>query len=99
MLQLKEQSAMVFEAKESEKIKNTVTANLSTSRKVKNEDGEKYEYMSWNARFVGNAFEKAKELKDKDVITIKEAAIENRYDKENTKLYVNVIVFDFEMKE
>ena len=99
MLQLKEQTAMVFEAKESEKIKNTVTANLSTSRKVKNEDGEKYEYMSWNARFVGTAFEKAKELKDKDIITIKEAAIENRYDKENSKLYVNVIVFNFELKE
>ena len=39
----------------------------------------------------------ALELKDKDRIAIKEAAIENYYNKEQKKLYVSVVVFDFEM--
>lgn len=95
MLQLKEgQKVSVFQPKESEVIKNTVEATISSSRKKSDHD---YAYFSWNAKFVGKAYEMALELKDKDRIAIKEAAIENYYNKEQKKLYVSVVVFDFEM--
>jgi len=77
---------------------NYVLANLSTSKK--NPDGT-YDHMYWKgARFVGNAFEPAKSLNDKDIIQINNGGVTNRYDKSENKLYVNVVVFDFEkMKE
>ncbi len=75
-------------------------ANLSSSKKNLSPEGEvTYENMSWNARFVGDAFEKAKTLKEKDKIDITKGAITNKYDKENQKLYVDVVVFDYEMSD
>lgn len=73
-----------------------VQANLSTSKK--NVDGS-YVNMYWIAHFRGNAFEVAKKLKDKDKIEITNGIIENHYDKEKDKLYVNVTIFDFKMQE
>lgn len=67
-------------------------ANLSTSKK--NTDGA-YTNMYWKARFVGNAFDKAKILKNNDRIEITNGVIENNYDKDNEKLWVTVIVFEF----
>ena len=73
-----------------------VKANLSTSKKdPRTESG--YSHMSWHTRFVGEAAEKAKELTDKDRIIINSAKIENNYDKEAGKLYLTLVVFDFEM--
>lgn len=72
-----------------------VQANLSTSKK--NEDGT-YKNMYWIAKFVGKAREAASQLKDKDKIEIINGAIENFYDKDKDKLYVNVTVFDFKMQ-
>lgn len=95
MLQLKEgQKVSVFQPKESEVIKNTVEATISSSRKKGDSD---YIYFSWNAKFVGKAYEMALRLHDKDRITIKEAAVENYYNKERKKLYVSVVIFEFEM--
>lgn len=80
----------VFNVETTEK---SVNCNLSTAKK--NQDG-KYEYMSWRTRFVGKAFEPAKELKDKDRINITSGVIENKYDKAKDKTYYNVSIFEFE---
>ncbi len=71
-----------------------VQANLTTSKK--NEDSS-YANMYWKSRFVGNAFEPAKQLKDKDKIEIKNGIIENTYDKKTEKLWVNVTIFEFDV--
>ena len=89
---------MVWDVKEAEKVKNTMEANVSTSKMIKNGESEERRYMSWSTKFVGKAYEPAKELGDKDVIKIKEAGIENYYSKENEKLYVTLVIFDFEKK-
>lgn len=96
MLQLKEQTVMVWEPKESEKMNRTWEANISSSKKKS--DGER-SYMSWNGRLVGKAYEKAKELKSQDVIKITQGAVENFFRKENEKLYVTVVIFDYEKVE
>lgn len=93
----KKQEARVFSIKEAENRKNTIWANVSTYE-GKTQD-EKYKYSSWNTSFVGGAYEKAKELQEKDAIILTKAKIENTYDKEKDKLYVNLTVFDFEKKE
>ncbi len=71
---------------------NYVQANLSTSKK--NKDGS-YTNNYWKARFVGEAYQPAKELISKDKIHILKGAIENHYDKDWDKLYVTVLVFRF----
>lgn len=91
------QEARVFEVKESTKRKNTIRANVSTYE-GKNQD-EKARYSSWNSYFVGKAYEKAKTLYDKDQIILTNAKVENFYDKEKERLYVNLTVFDFEKFE
>lgn len=75
-----------------------VKANLSTAQKDSREESG-YRHMSWHTRFVGNAYEKAKTLTDKTRIEIPDgdAKIENRYDKETGKLYVTLVVFDFNL--
>lgn len=83
----------VFKVEQKEK---SVQANLSTSKKLP--DGN-YKNMYWIAHFVGGATEKAKSLKDKDKIEITNGIIENNFDKEKDKLYVNVTIFDFKMQE
>lgn len=70
-----------------------IKCTLSTSKK--DSDGN-YTNMYWNARIVGKAYESAKELKDKDKINILSGVVENKYDKENNKLYLNVTIFQFE---
>lgn len=94
----KGQKCRVFEVRENEHRKNTISANISTFE-GKGSDGEKIIYSSWNANFVGAAYEKAKKLKNKDVILLMRAKADNNYDKKKERLYVNVTVFDFELFE
>lgn len=93
----KKQEARVFELKKSDNRKSTMRANLSTYEGKTQDDKPKY--SSWNAYFVGDAYEKAKDLQNKNKIILTEAKIENYYDKEKGRLYVNLTVFDFEIKE
>lgn len=72
-----------------------VFANISTSKKNTKDGQLSYANMSWRARFVGEAFAPANELKSKDKINILRGAIENNYDKEKKTLFVEVIIFDF----
>ena len=97
MLQIKNgQRVTVWEPHEAERIKSTIEANISSAKK---ESEEEWKYYSWNAKFVGQAYGKAQGLEDRDRIELTEAAIENYYSKEKKKLYVTVVVFDFEKVE
>ena len=70
-----------------------VQAKLSTGKK--NQDGS-WTNMSWNVRFIGKCYDQASRLKEKDKIELRSGYVENSYDKETKKSYVNVIVFEFE---
>ncbi|MGF6376722.1 hypothetical protein M2140_001800 [Clostridiales Family XIII bacterium PM5-7] len=85
----------IYQLKDSEYRKNTVSGFFST-REGLNTDGTK-KYSSWNTYFVGKAYEKALELSEGDYIKLLEAKVENYYAKEKETLYVNVTVFDFEL--
>lgn len=76
-----------------------VFATLSTSRKNIKDGEVSYENMLWNGRFVGGAFEKAKNLSDRDKIDIIKGSITNHYDKLEKRLYVDVTVFDFVLSD
>lgn len=93
----KNQEARVFSIKEAEHRKNTIRANISTYEGKTQDDKSKY--SSWNTYFVGEAYEKAKELEDKDKIILTKAKVENNYDKSKEQLYLTLTVFDFEKKE
>lgn len=95
MLNIKDSYATTFQVEVEEKY---VQANLSTSKKNPTTESG-YENMSWRTRFVGQAFDKAKELTNGSRIKITNGVVENKYDKEKKVLYVNVTVFDFEPVE
>lgn len=74
-----------------------VKANLSTSRKGK--DGEYINTNWFSVAFVGDAFEKAKSLSDKDRILVKSGNISSEpktYDGV-VKYFTNLAVFDFDL--
>lgn len=76
-----------------------VTARISTSEK--NKDGE-YINSYWNAAFVGNAYDLAKSLTDKDRIHINKCKITNEdyTTKDGEKRsWLQVTIFDFEKLE
>lgn len=76
-----------------------VFANISSSKKDTRTNPPTYTNMSWKAKFVGEAFESAKALRDKDKIDIVKGVISNTYDKEKGKLYVDVTIFEFLMSD
>lgn len=76
----------VFEPKESEKRKNTITANFSTYE-GKTADGSP-KYNSWTIHFVGKSFEQAKKLISKDQVMLTNAKVETSYNKETEKTFV-----------
>lgn len=59
----------------------------------------KYEFESWNARFVGKAYEKAKKLQNMTGIKLTEWSARNPYSKESKKNYPYLMVTDFEIVE
>ncbi|NCE98099.1 hypothetical protein [Emergencia sp. 1XD21-10] len=93
-MKLGETKATVFDAKIEENRKDTVIATISTFE-GKDKDGNN-RYCSWRARFVGDAYENALNLVDKDRIIITSGKVENNYIKKTKRLYVNVTIFDFE---
>lgn len=93
-MNIKNVKATVFEPRISNKMKNTVLADIYTYE-GNDQDGNP-KFSSWNCKFVGSGFELAKTLKDRNKIVIKKGKVENVYNKEQEKLYVNVTVFDFD---
>ena len=100
-LSIKDNYATIFDPDVHDK---WVSANMSTGRKSKDsgEDGStKYINSYWNASFVGNAYKKAINLKNKDRIRIISGVIthekSNKTNDSGTHRYFyNVIIFDFE---
>ena len=82
------QKVKVFKVNEHEKRKNTMQVHIS-SYEGKDKNGEAI-YSSWFANFVGTAYTKAK-----DELT--NGKIENIYNKEKGKAFLEVIVFDFDI--
>lgn len=76
---------------------NYVQARISTSRKDNRDNS--YINSNWFARFVGNCKDAAKNLKERDRIVITNGTVENVYDKNSGKSYVNVVIFDFDMAD
>ena len=75
-----------------DKKENYTALNISTSDKQ--QDGT-YKNSSWNARLVGKA--KDVQVNEGDRITITSAKIENIYNKEQKRSWLNIIVFDLEV--
>lgn len=82
----------LFQVQKEEKY---VDANFSTAERIEENGTTSYRNSSWPVRFVGKAFDKAKELSDKDRIALTSFKMENVYVKEKQQSYLNVIVFDF----
>mgnify|MGYP001027329082 FL=1 len=68
---------------------------LSTSRKNK-KTGQFEQDFSGFCRFIGNANEAAKKLKERDRIRILECDVTTSYNRETHTQYVNYAFFDFE---
>lgn len=79
-------------------IQGRISESVKTGRKDA-EGKDIYEFESWNARFVGNACEKAKNLPDKSKITLTAWAARNPYNKEKKRSYPYLLVMDFEVQE
>lgn len=90
------QKARVWKCKKNDKRKNTYDVQMSTYEGKDKDDNARY--SSWNASFVGDAYEKASELKEKDEIILLNAKIESVYLKEKKKEYTNLTVFDFDFE-
>jgi len=83
--------ATIWEVKEAEKY---CDVRISTSKKV---GDKKYEQdFSANVRFVGNAKEVVRGMKEKDRIKIINCGVSNQYNKEKKQLYTNYVVFECE---
>jgi hypothetical protein len=72
-------------------------ARISVSRKDKNSGEYKQEFGGY-VRFIGDALEKAKTLKEGDSIKLLSVDVQNNYNKETKKEYTNYLVFDFELQ-
>lgn len=70
---------------------------ITTSRKDQN--GNYKTDFSGFVRFVGDAYEKSKDLSERSRIHILNCGVGNSYDKEKNVTYWNPIVFDFEHVE
>lgn len=79
---------------------HTVFANLSSSRKDNRTEPPTYKSSSWfDVRFVGEAFEPAKALRNLDKIDIIKGAITNEKSSSNGKFYTELVVFEFSMSD
>ena len=87
----------VFNITESENRKNTVTANFSTYE-GEDKDGNAV-YSSWRTHFVGNAYEKAKSLTEKDKILLLNAKVENNYNNAFNTKYKMLFLTESEWKK
>lgn len=79
---------------------HTVFANLNTSRKDNRTEPPTYKPSSWlNVRFVGEAFEPAKALRNMDKIDIIRGAITNEKSEKNGKFYIELVIFEFKLSD
>lgn len=89
--------ATVFKPEVMKNRNNTVKGIISVCE-GKNQN-EEYIYSNWITLFVGDAFEKAKSLNNKDHIIITSGKVTNEYNKEKKRAYYTLVVFDYEMRK
>ena len=93
-MNIKETNVRVWQVRTSDKMKNTILANVSSY------DGEDAKgnavYSYWSAKFVGDAYKPAKKLEDGERIRITSGLVTCHYDKKTEKTYANLTIFDFE---
>lgn len=85
------QKARVYSAEMNGKV---AKATLSTYEGT--DQDEKAKWSSWFCRFPGKKAKKASKLEDGTQIVLKNAKIENVYDKKAGKAWYTVTVFDWE---
>ena len=74
-----------------------VSEAIKTGKKT--EDGkDEFMYETWDARFVGGAFDKAAVLEDKTAITLTEWSARVNYNKEKKASYPYLLVMAFEVR-
>lgn len=91
------QQAVVINPKILPRKRKTAFAMISTFEGISPTDEPMYSI--WRTFFIKDAYQKAVKLKDKDKIILTNAKVENNYDCVKGKLYISLIVFDFEMLE
>ena len=99
-MNLSENVVRVFDMDLPEYRKNTVVANISSFEGRDQDDNPRY--STWRAFFVGDAYKKALKLENKDkgfLIKLKNAKVENNYNKDKDKLFLTVTIFDFEIED
>ena len=69
--------------------------NLNCSTSDKQQDGT-YKNSNWNVKLVGKANDLI--VAEKDTLIVKNAKVENIWDKEKERNWLNVIVFDAEVQ-
>ncbi len=75
----------------------SVTATTTSSKKDKITNA--WVNSNWNVRFVGKCLEDAKRLAEGDKIVINNGVVENVWDKEKNRAWLNVLVFEFNWQE
>lgn len=88
-----EQVVRVFDLKLNKKRKNIFSGFITSYEGQDNNDNPKF--CSWYCNFVGKAFYKAKKLEQAQEIILLRAKIDNSYNRDTDKFYVNVTVYDF----
>lgn len=74
---------------------NFAEVRLSTSRKNKETDSYETDFSGY-VRFVGDAYQKAGSLVERDRIKINACDVTTYYQKDKKVTYTNFVVFDFE---
>lgn len=77
-------------------------ANISTSKKVKDEDRYETDFQDGYVRLIGSAHDKAQELnipKSGISIQIKSCDVQNSYNPNNKTKYTNYIIYAFDVCE
>ena len=76
---------------------NCVKATTTTGKKDKRTDT--WVNSNWIVTFVGECLNEAKNLKEGDKVTVLNGIIENVWDKEKSRNWLNVVVFKIECDE
>lgn len=94
MLNIAKSYAKIWELEDKGKY---VQGKIGTSRKNKQTD--EWVSSNWFCRFVGQAAEPARTLKQGDRIIILNGVLESVYSKEKQRVYTTLTVFEFEAQQ
>lgn len=84
----------VFSVREVKKCINCITADFSLYER---REEDKVIYSRWKINFVGNAYNLAKKLKERDNIILLQAKIEKLYNKNINEMFIFITCYEFEI--